>query len=68
MLMKIKRSIGLPAALLLYLIVIAIYAWPGRLPQITYTQWIVTVAITLGCIVALYFFLKKREKFRNKRF
>ena len=64
--MKIKRSVGVPAALLLYLIVIAIYAWPGRLPQITYTQWIATVVITLGCIVALYFFLKKREKFRNR--
>jgi len=63
--MKIKRAIGVPAALLLYLIVMAIYAWPGRHPEVTYTQWIVTVIITLACIVFLYFFMKKREKFRN---
>ena len=63
--MKIKRHIGVPAALLLYLIVIAIYAFPGRMPQITYTQWTTTIVVTLGCIVVLHFLLKKREKFRN---
>jgi cbb3-type cytochrome oxidase subunit 3 len=63
--MKIKRSIGLPAALLLYLIAIAIYAFPERMPQVTYTQWITTIVVTLVCIVVLYFVLKKREKFRE---
>ncbi len=65
--MKIKRHIGVPAALLLYLIVIAIYSWPGRFPQVSYAQWGATIAITLCCIVALYFFLKKRGEFRNKK-
>ena len=65
--MKIKRTIGLPAALLLYLIVMAIYTWPGRFAEINYTQWIATIIITLGCIIVLYFVLKKREKFRNKK-
>ena len=65
--MKIKRHIGVPGALLLYLIAISIYSWPGRSPEITYSQWIATIVITLGCIIALYFFLKKRERFRNKR-
>ena len=65
--MKIKRSIGVPAALLLYLIVIAVYAWPGRKPEVTYVQWIAVVVITLVCIIALHFFLEKREKHRNKK-
>ena len=65
--MKIKRSIGVPAALFLYLIVMAVYTWPGRKPEVTYTQWIVTVAITFACIIALHFVLKKRDKFRNKK-
>jgi len=64
--MKIKRSIGLPAALLLYLIVMGVYAWPGRSPEVTYTQWGSVIAITLACIVILYFLLKKREKYREK--
>ncbi len=65
--MKIKRSIGVPAALLLYLIVMAVYSWPGRQPEVTYTQWIAVVAITFVCIVALHFVLEKRDKFRNKK-
>ena len=66
--MKIKRHIGVPAALLLYLIVIAVYAYPksGRLPEVTYSQWFITIGVTLACIVALYFVLKKREKFRKE--
>ena len=63
--MKIKRSIGVPAALLLYLIVMSIYAWPGRNSEVTYGQWIGVIAVTLGCIIAIYFLLRRREKFRN---
>ena len=64
--MKIKRHIGVPAALLLYLIAIGIYTWPGHNPDVTYTQWGGVVGITLACIVALYFLFKKRDKNREK--
>ncbi len=65
--MKIRRAIGVPAALLLYLIAIAIYAYPesGRVPQVTYSDWFITIGATLACIIILYFVLRKREKFRN---
>ena len=65
--MKIKRHIGVPAALLLYLIAMGVYTWPGRNAGTTYLQWGVVITITLACIVILYFLLKKREKYRNKK-
>ncbi|MCL2649596.1 MAG: hypothetical protein FWD60_01055 [Candidatus Azobacteroides sp.] len=63
--MKIKRSIGVPAALLLYLIAIGIYAWPGHNSNVTYGQWTAVITVTFGCIVVLYFLLRRRERHRN---
>ena len=65
--MKIKRSTGLPSVLLLYLIVMGVYAWPERNPEVTYTQWSSIIAITLACIVILHFLLKKREKNKKEK-
>jgi len=65
--MKIKRHIGVPATLLVYLIAMGIYTWPGRQMGISYVQWCVIVVFTLICIVILYFLLKKREKYRKEK-
>ena len=59
----------MPVALLLYLAAMAIYAWPGRNPgsSLSYTNYWATIGVTLACIIALTYFLKKRDKFRNER-
>ena len=59
----------MPVALLLYLATMAIYAWPGRNPgnSLSYTNYWATIGVTLACIIALTYFLKKRDKFRNER-
>ncbi len=62
-----KRSYLVPLALLVYLIGISIYAYPGRMPNITWTQYGLTIGITLVCIVILYFLLKKRDQMRDQR-
>ena len=58
----------MPIALLLYLAAMAIYAWPGRNPgsSLSYTNYWATIGVTLACIIALTYFLRKRDKFRNK--
>lgn len=61
-----KRSRILPLVLLVYLVGISIYSWPGRNPEISYLQYGLTIGITLVCIIALTFFLKKRDKFRDE--
>ena len=59
----------MPVALLLYLAAMAIYAWPGRNPgnSLSYANYWATIGVTLACIIALTYFLKKRDKFRNER-
>lgn len=65
---KIKRSIITPLALLIYLIAIAVYAYPGRNPDmsITWVQYGLTIGITLVCIIVLRILLIKRENAREK--
>ncbi len=64
--MKLKRHITVPLLLLAYLIGISVYAWPPRNPGISFTQYWLTIAISLACIVVLSYFLKKRDGFRDK--
>ena len=64
--MKLKRSLVVPLALLIYLIGISIYAYPERNPEITWSQYWMTIGITLVCIVILKFLLAKRDKMREK--
>ncbi len=66
--MKIRRSVLMPIALLIYLAAMAVYAWPGRNPNSTlsYTNYWATIGVTLACILALTYFLKRRDKFRNE--
>jgi peptidoglycan biosynthesis protein MviN/MurJ (putative lipid II flippase) len=65
---KIKRSVLMPLALLIYLIFIAIYAYPGRNPEInvTWLQYAITAGVTLACIIVLRILMVKREKMRKK--
>ena len=60
-----KRSVILPLILLIYLIGISIYAWPGRNPEISFMQYGITIAVTLIVIVILFFLLKRRDKLRE---
>ncbi len=62
-----KRSRIIPLALLVYLIVISIYAYPGRNHKlnITWEQYGLTIGITLVCIIVLSYLLKKRDKTRD---
>lgn len=64
--MKMKRSNLLPLVLLIYLLGMAVYAWPERNSGITEIQYWSTIGITLVCIIALTYFLKRRDKFRDK--
>ena len=59
----------MPIALLIYLAAMAIYAWPGRNPDasIGYANYWATIGVTFACIIALTYFLRKRDKFRNNR-
>jgi low affinity Fe/Cu permease len=65
---KIKRSTLTPLALLVYLVAIAVYAYPGRNPDmnITWLQYGLTIVITLVCIIVLRILLVKRENVREK--
>lgn len=66
--MKLRRSVTIPCLLLIYL---GVMSWMGidglRSGQTTPAQYIATIAITLGVIILLYFFLRRRERLRDKR-
>jgi len=59
-----KRYLITPLALLIYLAFIAYFTYPGRTPGISYTQYYISIAVTIVIIAALAFFLKK--KYKNK--
>ena len=62
-----KKHIVWPALLLIYLIVIAYFTYPGDdNPELSYTQYYVTIGIVAVVIVALSFFLKKKEENKKK--
>lgn len=65
--MKNKKHIIIPAALLIYLGVMAYFTYPGtNNPELSLTQYWVTVGITLVIIIALTFFIKKKEDNKKK--
>lgn len=65
---RIPRHILIPAILLVYLAIMAILGLDGlRTGATTLTQYILTIAVTLGIIVLLYFFIKKRDRLREER-
>ena len=64
--LKNKRYIVIPAAIVVYTIVIAIYAGVKMYTPETKTSYFLVIGVNLALAVALYFILKKREDFRNQ--
>lgn len=64
--MKIKRSTLLPILLVIYLGVMAWLGLPGlESGQTKLGAYIATIAVSLGVIVLLHFFLRRREQQRK---
>ncbi|MBJ2189168.1 MAG: hypothetical protein HFJ87_10425 [Muribaculaceae bacterium] len=66
--MKYSRAIIVPALLLVYLAVMAYLGLDGlRSGQTSLAAYVATIVVSLGVIVLLHFFLKKRERLRRER-
>ena len=66
--MKLTRPVVIPLILLVYLAVMAFLGLDGlRTGQTSLFQYVATRVITLGIIVLLHFYLKKRERLRRQR-
>lgn len=63
---KLKRHIVIPLLLLIYLAVIAYFTHPSKNSELSYTQYYVTIGITLVILIALSFFLKKKADNEKK--
>lgn len=63
-----KKYILLPIALLIYLAFIAYFSYPGRSVDggVGYTQYYITIGVTVLIIIALSFFLRKKEQNKKK--
>lgn len=64
--MKLKKSILLPAALLVYTLVLA-YIGRDMLDNGGKVEYIATLGISLLIIILLHFVLKKKEKAKDKK-
>lgn len=65
--MKLSRPIVIPCILLAYLAVMSYFGLDGlRSGQISLFQYIATIVLTLGVIVLLHFYLRKREAQRRR--
>lgn len=60
--MKIRKSIVLPGALIVYLGIIAYMAFPEYQKNQNHFEYFGTIAVTLIIIAILFVFLRKREK------
>lgn len=60
-----KRHIVIPSAIVIYTIVIAIYAGLKMYTPDTKGSYFLVIGVNLALAVALYFLLKKRENLRN---
>ncbi len=66
--MKYSRAIIVPALLLVYLAVMAYLGLDGlRSGQTSLAAYVATIVVSLGVIILLHFFLKKRERLRRER-
>lgn len=63
---KLKRSTVIPLALLVYLAVMS-YIGRGEFYAGNYLYYFSIIGISLACIIALHFFLKKKEALRDER-
>ena len=64
--LKNKRHIVIPSAIVIYTIVIAIYARVKIYSPENKSSYFLVIGVNLALAVILYFILKKREDFRNK--
>lgn len=64
--LKNKRHIVIPGAIVVYTVVIAIYAAVKHYTPENKTSFFLVIGVNLALAVLLYFILKKREDFRNR--
>lgn len=65
---RLNKSIVIPAALLVYLGVMAYMAWPEyRQGKFTPFEYFGVIGLTLAVVVALHFIIKKRDRMRRER-
>lgn len=65
--LKNKKYIIIPAAIVVYTIVIAIYAAYKFYTPENKTSYFLVIGVNLILAVLLYFLLKRREDFRNNK-
>lgn len=65
--LKNKKYIIIPAAIVVYTIVIAIYAAYKFYTPENKTSYFLVIGVNLLLAVLLYFLLKRREDFRNNK-
>ena len=63
---KPKRHIFIPAVILIYTAVIAIYAAIKYYTPENKGSYFLVIGVNLALAIALYFILKKRDTFRSK--
>lgn len=63
---KPKKYIFLPVAIIIYTIIIAVYAGVKYYTPENKGSYFLVIGVNLVLAVVLYFILKKREDFRNK--
>lgn len=61
-----KKHIIIPVAIVIYTIVLAIYAATKNYPSQDKTSYYIVIVVSLLLAFVLYLVLKKREDFRNK--
>jgi hypothetical protein len=64
-----KKHIILPLILLIYLAIMAYHTYPGHKPEsegISFSRYYITLGVEFIIIVALSFFLKKKNDNKNK--
>ncbi len=63
---KFKRHVVLPAALLLYLVVMAVMAYPKYEASGKWGEYFLVIGISLLVLVMLFIILKRRNKMRSR--
>lgn len=62
---KLKKHIVIPAAILIYTVVIAIYAFKKYYTPENKSAYLFVVGVNTALAVVLYFILKRRESYRD---